>query len=720
MYRIIVKGTVQGVGFRPFVYRNAVKKNVKGEVKNAGYGVEITADKKEPILNALKNPPPLSKIDSIDIESIESKPYDNFEIKKSEASKGETILPPDVFTCENCLRELRDKNNRRYGYFFITCTDCGPRFSMIENYPYDRPYTSMKDFDMCKSCEEEYKNPLDRRYHAQTIACHECGPELKLLDKNSKVLADSEEDSIKKAAQLIKDDGIIAIKGVGGFHIATNCNGRAVNQLRALLNRKHKPFAVMVRDEEMLKSFARVTKQELELLKSPQRPIVVCKKRNYGDFLEISELDSVGVMFPYTALHYLLFDHLDKPIVMTSANTPGEPVLLEEGIAPFFLTHNRRIVNRCDDSVIKIIAETPVFLRRSRGYVPSPIPLPFKCKDTVALGALSNNTITVTKGQQAFVSQHIGNCSKLKTYEFFKNTVEKFIGLTRCTPEIIAIDKHPEYDTRKYAQELSKKYNAKIIEVQHHKGHLASAAGEHGLPDYVGIATDGLGYGEDGELWGGEVFSVKNHSEFERVGRLEKQPMLGGDSAAKYPKKMLFGILSKLIDKKAISKLNLYTEKEIKVYSKMLEQSFNVIQTSSTGRILDSVSALLGICNESTYEGRAAMLLESTATKGEKLEPVIKTKKHKILMTSPLFEYLLRNLEKPKEELAWTAHYYIAQGLLRIAMDYFSNIIISGGVSYNSIIGNMVSKSGILQTKLPPGDGGVSYGQAIIANQYFK
>ncbi|MGM5482511.1 MAG: carbamoyltransferase HypF [Nanobdellota archaeon] len=721
MYRILVKGTVQGVGFRPFVYREAKKIGAKGEVKNAGYGVEIICDKKEEIINSLKTPPPLANIDSIHSEKInlDKKNYEGFEIKKSEKTQGETILPPDVFTCEKCLKELRNKKNRRYGYFFITCTDCGPRYSMIEDYPYDRPYTSMKDFQMCQACRKEYTNPMDRRYHAQTIACKDCGPKLSLTDNKGNILEKKEKQAIKKSAELIKKGEIVSIKGVGGFHLATTCKPENVTKLRKLLKRKDKPFAIMVKNRDMLKRIANPNNNELQILNSPQRPIVVVEKKNNNKLKEVSELESLGVMLPYTALHYLLFDFLDEPIVMTSANMPGEPVLIEEGIAPYNLTHNRRIVNRCDDSIKKVIANKTITLRRSRGYVPTPIRLPIKCKETLALGALTSNTIAITKGNNAFLSQHIGNCSKPKTIEFMNEAIKKMISFTKSSPEIIAVDKHPEYETRRYAKFLAEKFNAKVVPIQHHKAHLASCAGELNINDYTGISSDGLGYGENGELWGGEIFKVKNISNFKRIGKLEEQPMIGGDSSTINPKKMLFGILSKFMDKNKIYRLGIYTDKEIKIYSKMLESGFNTPLTTSTGRVLDAAAAFLGFCDKATYEGRPAMLLESKAIKGNEPEPIIEEKEGiKILMTTPIFKHIAENHRDCKEKLAWIVHQYIAKGLYKIARENSEKIVISGGVFQNKIIGQyLINKKAEMSQKIPLNDGGICYGQCILANK---
>jgi len=718
MYKIFIQGIVQGVGFRPYIYRKAKENNLLGSVKNIGNGVEIIINDKD-FLEKLNDLPPLAKITDYEIKKITSKKsYSDFLILKSTYSKGETELPPDIFMCKDCLRELRDKNNRRYDYYFITCTNCGPRFSMIKDYPYDRPLTSMKEFEMCPECKKEYTDPMNRRYHAQTIACKKCGPKLKLLKDKKDISKNSDKETIKKTVDLIKKGEIISIKGVGGFHICSLCNDRIVKKVRKLLNRPNKPFAIMVKDIEMANKIAISSLKEKKLLSSPQRPIVVLKKKKIDDFKEISELDSIGVMFPYTALHYLMFDFIDKALLMTSCNIPGEPVSTTEKIGKYFLTHEREIVNRCDDSVLKVINDKTFYLRRSRGYTPIPVKLPINCKDTIAVGAELNNMICTAKKDKCYLSQYIGNTSKYETFEFLKDSVNKFIKLTRLKPKIVACDLHPRYNSTIFAKELAEKYDAKLVQLQHHKAHIASVAAEHNLTNYVGIGSDGLGYGDDGKIWGAEVFKVEKSNNFIRIGHLEEQSQLGGDTATIYPKKMLFGILSKFLTDEEIIKMKLFNKKDSDIYLKILKNSSNMPYTSSAGRILDSVAVFLGLCEKRTYEGRPAMLLESIATKPFKLEPVFKKENgKKILMTTPLFEYLLNNKSKDKKRLAATSQMYLAKGLFEIASEYNNPIVFSGGVAYNRMISEFMMENDVLFNKeIPCGDGEICYGQAYLAN----
>jgi len=718
MYKIFIKGFVQGVGFRPYIYRKAIENNLVGSIKNTGNGVEIIINDKN-FIEKLVDLPPLAKITDYSIKKITpEKKYSDFSILKSTYSKGETELPADIFMCNDCLKELRDKNNRRHNYYFITCTNCGPRFSMIEDYPYDRPLTSMKEFDMCPECKKEYTSPLDRRYHAQTVACKKCGPKLKLLKNKKNISKKSDKETIKKAVDLIKKGEFLSIKGVGGFHICSLFEDEIVKKIRKTLNRPHKPFAIMVKDIDMAKKFAYISNKEKELLSSPQRPILVLKKKKEDDFKEVSELDSIGVMLPYTALHYLMFDFIDKPLLMTSCNIPGEPVSTTEKIGKYFLTHERKIVNRCDDSVLKILNNKTFYLRRSRGYTPIPIRLPIECKDTVAVGAELNNMICTAKKDKCYLSQYIGNTSKYETFEFLKDSIDKFIKLTRLNPEIVACDLHPLYNSTIFAKELAKKYDAKLVQLQHHKAHIASVAAEHNLTDYVGIASDGMGYGDDGKIWGAEVFKVENADNFTRIGHLEEQPQLGRDTATIYPKKMLFGILSKILTEEDLVQRNLFKKKESEVYLKILENDSNLIYTSSTGRILDSVAAFLGLCEKRTYEGRPAMLLESYATETYAIEPVFKKENGKqILRTTPLFEFLLNNENKDKKRLAATAQMYLAKGLFEITKSNNIPVVFSGGVAYNKMISSFMMENDVLLNKdIPCGDGGICYGQAYLAN----
>ncbi|MFC2154677.1 carbamoyltransferase HypF [Candidatus Altiarchaeota archaeon] len=718
MYRIFIQGVVQGVGFRPYIYRKAKENKNIGSVKNVGNGVEVIIDDPD-FVERLVDLPPIARISDYKVEELgTSRRYSDFSILESTKSEGETFLPADIFMCGDCQRELRDRENRRNSYYFITCTNCGPRFSMIDDYPYDRPYTSMNDFEMCAICKKEYEDPMNRRYHAQTIACKDCGPKLKLLEENKDVSGSSDRGTIEKTVELIKSGEPVSIKGVGGFHICSLTDDESVGKVREMLNRPDKPFAIMVKDLDMVEEFARASSKEKELLQSPQRPIVVLEKRRPEEYASVSEIDSIGVMLPYTALHYLMFDFINEPLVLTSCNIPGEPVEVRENIGRHFMTHERGIVNRCDDSVIKVISDKNFFLRRSRGYTPLPVKLPIECRDTIALGAELNNVICTVKKDNCFLSQYIGESSKLETFNFLKDTVTRFVKLTRLKPGIIACDLHPTYNSTIFAKELAEKNKARLVQVQHHKAHVASVAAEHGLTDYVGIAMDGMGYGEDEKIWGGEVFDVAKGNEFERIGSLEEQPQLGGDSATTYPKKMLLGVLSRFLSEDEVIRLGLFDEKETSLYLKQLGEGFNVPATTSAGRMLDATAALLGVCDKRTYDGRPAMILESVATKPLNFElKYSKQDGRKILSTTELFRFLLENMEKKRGELAATVQMYLSKGLYTIAKEADKPIVFSGGVAYNRMISGFMLENGVLVNKeVPCGDGGICYGQVYLAN----
>jgi hydrogenase maturation protein HypF len=718
LYRILVRGVVQGVGFRPYVYRKAKQLGLVGYAKNVGEGVEILVNDMD-FMTKLSDLPPLAKISGFEVGQVETpEPYADFFISESSSSEGVTSLPPDIFTCNECIGEVRDAKNRRHNYYFITCTNCGPRFTVIQDYPYDRPFTSMKHFAMCKKCEDEYGNPMDRRYHAQTNACQDCGPRLMLKDGNKDVSGSTDMETIRMASEILKAGNPVAIKGVGGFHVCSLTDDVSVGKVRQMLHRPNKPYAIMVSGIEMLDGIAYVNQKERQLLTSPERPIVVLRKKK--TILNcISELDTIGVMLPYTALHYLLFDFIKEPLLATSCNLPGNPIAIHEELATYFLTHERQILNRCDDSVVKVINDKPFFLRRSRGFVPLPVPLPVECRDTIALGAEINNVICIAKKNQAFLSQYIGETSTLETFDYLKETAHKFIKLTRAMPLLVVCDAHPLYNSTALGGQLARTFNVELLRVQHHKAHVASVAAEHNLEDYVGIAVDGMGYGDDGNIWGGEVFDVNRHR-FRRIGYLEPQPQLGGDSATIFPRKMLFGILRKFLDANELERLAIFDKKQSRLYSAMVDKGFSTPVTTSAGRVLDAVSALLNLCERRTYDGRPAMLLESLATEPLDFEPVFsRIAGAKILMTSPLFEFLLSNMEQERGHLAATAQTYLARGLLTIAQEAARGrpIVISGGVAYNRMIAGFMLRNDVLVNEVVPcGDGGISYGQAYLAN----
>ncbi len=755
--KIHVYGIVQGVGFRPFVHRIAHEHGLKGYVLNFGNGVEIWIegnDKKiDEFLQYLNTEmPPLSKIDKIVIEKAPKKGFDDFTIKKSKKSSStqSSIIPPDVNICDNCLREMFNPSDRRYHYPFTVCMNCGPRYTTVSCLPYDRQNTTMVDFPLCEKCNEEYTSPIDRRHHAQSICCSDCGPRMMLYDDERElVLENHRSEAIVKTAKLLDEGSILAIKGIGGVHIAAKAtDDEPLLRLRRNLGRLEQPFAVMTRDLETARNFTLINPIEEELLTSYRKPIVVLEK---SDGYHLSQyvapgLHNIAVFLPYAGLHHLLFRALEEPTcVMTSANLPGRPMMKSnveafeklDGIVDYYLLHNRRIANRADDSVVRVIEDKTSFIRRSRGCVPEPITMPFTFEiETLGVGPEINNTVTILKGDQAYVSQYIGNTKKIETLQYHNEVVDHLKQLTRINPRIWGCDLHPIFNTTNYAMENAKK----PIKVQHHYAHLVSLMADAMLPrdvKIIGISADGAGYGTDGTIWGGEVLEV-SYDNFRRCASLETQPMPGGDAAAYYPSRMVLGILSKILSDGELAKIKLRFKhyKEGKIVIEQLRRTINVIPTTSTGRVLDAISALLGITHYRSYEGEPAMKLESRARKGKNMEIPLRFKterlgseKRVVLDTTQIVLNIYENLDvHSRADLAFSAEDAIATGLAELAINAaekggIGTIGLSGGVAYNEHITTRVKEivesndlTFIRHDKIPTGDGGVSLGQAIIAS----
>ncbi|OYT43633.1 MAG: carbamoyltransferase HypF [Candidatus Aenigmarchaeota archaeon ex4484_56] len=725
--RIKVKGIVQGVGFRPFVYRIAKKLNLCGYVKNTNSNVEILVQgNKNTIRNFIeilkRDSPPIAKIENLDICKVKMKRCIDFEIVKSRNAEDSSILiPPDIGICKNCIEELKDKKDRRYNHLLITCTNCGPRFTILEKTPYDRDSITMRKFSMCKLCESEYKNPITRRYHAQTISCKKCGPRIYLKDRNFKKI----KNPIKTSAKFLRDGKIICIKGIGGFHLCCiSTDDNVVKRLRIKRKNSEQPFAVMAETIDTIRKFAIISDDEEKIISSWGKPIVILKKSEdyYLSKYVAPCLDTIGVMLPYSPIYHLLFEFVDEPIVVTSANLKDEPTAIKDSeiyilknIADYFLIHTRRIYNRCDDSVVKFIDPKSVFIRRSRGYVPLPINLNLKDKKIIlGVGAEKNNTFALYKNGKVYLSQHIGDIYSYGEFNSLKESLVKWLKILKINKiDAIVSDLHPEFNTTKFAIYLSKKYKCNLIKVQHHIAHFSSCLGEYNLDDSVGIICDGYGYGFDRCAWGGEVIKYKN-KKFCRIGHLEYQPLIGLDYATKDIVRIAVGIMSKFLNDYEIRKF--VKNRGVDIWLKQLRENFNVVETSSCGRFFDAVSVLLGICNKRTYEGEPAMKLESIARKGEiiKLPVKIKTKnKISVLDTTSIFKTIFEKLNtERKEDLAISAHYAIAKGLAKIAGH--RNVCFSGGVAYNELM-NKFLKEEIgdlkIQTKVPCGDGGISFGQ---------
>lgn len=749
--KINVKGIVQGVGFRPFIYRIAVANQLRGYVRNRGdAGVEILVEGQEKNIASFlrhlrEKKPPLARIYEITTTRLRGRnERENFEIDKSskEIEYSGSIIPPDIAICPECLRELRQPEGRRHDYFFITCTNCGPRYTIIDQLPYDRENTTMRDFPMCSFCQEQYADPLDRRFHAQTVACPVCGPEVWLSDRRGEPVKCK--DAVREAGKLLGEGNILAVKGYGGFHVATaTTKDKPILRLREVKHRSRKPFAIMARDLETIKAFAEVSKGEAELLTSCARPIILLNKgRNYYLSSMIAPgLHNIGVMLPYTGLHYMLFDGGTEPaFVMTSANPPNQPIIKDNKEAlemlgdtvDYFLFHNRQIAHRCDDSVIRLHDRRTVFIRRSRGYSPSPVILQKKARRcVVGVGGELNNTACVLFENKSFISQHIGDVENIETRNFLESTIEHLIRLTNSRVEAIACDLHPKFITTKLARDLAEEKRWDLVQVQHHHAHAAALMAEHDVEEIVGICCDGYGYGTDGQAWGGEILlCTQGDFDFKRLAHLEKQPLIGGDLATRYPLRIAAGILH---GKSGVEDWLLqntqhfpHGEEEVRIVLSQLKNPQSIIESTSCGRILDAVAAVLDLCYERTYEGEPAMKLESAAMRGKdvlKLKPVIRDD---TLQTTQMFHEVFENKGKCSvADLAFSVHAYLARGLATMATEVaiknrVEAIGFSGGTASNKILASKIRKiveaAGLrflVHETVPAGDGGLSLGQAV-------
>lgn len=752
--RIEVKGIVQGVGFRPFIYKLAHKFELTGFVSNNNNGVEIevqgTPENISEFIKSISDESPsLSQIDSIDqFDSIVNNST-NFVINKSSSTLGnKTFISPDVSICDDCRNELFDKNNRRYLYPFINCTNCGPRFTIIENIPYDRKYTTMKSFVMCDECKSEYDNPLDRRFHAQPNACPECGPTIWLEFPDNKI---TNENPIDKTVSHLMQGKIIAIKGLGGFHLAVDANNdTAVERLRELKNREAKPLAIMTPNIGAIKSFAEISHEEEQLLLSKERPIVLLRKlRDEKLSQHISPGNKrIGVMLPYTPLHYILFRYLSKIIkpenipalIMTSANLSEEPIVISndeaktrlKNIADIYLMHNREILIRADDSVTICINKQPRIIRRSRGYVPKSLPFLNKNKSILALGAELKNTICLTKENHAFISQHIGDLTNLRAYNFFTETIEHTQKIMDTKPSYIVYDMHPDYLSTKWAVEKNGK---KSFTVQHHHAHMASCMLEHNLDENViGIILDGTGYGYDKTIWGGEIL-VGNYTEIERFLHLEQLPLPGGDAAAKEPWRITLSYLFHAFEK-SLPVTNLFDKFEKNSVLQLLEKNLNSPLTSSTGRLFDAVSFMAGGPSKIRYEAEAAIQLTQAVDNHsagifnyDKLD-----QNRKIIPLKRLVREIFEAVKNGAtySNIANRFHITLSNIFVESAIhardkNKINKVVLSGGVFQNEVLltqlENMLRQNNFevySHSKIPTNDGGISLGQAAIATKLIE
>ncbi|QYZ78936.1 carbamoyltransferase HypF [Methanofollis formosanus] len=725
---IIIRGIVQGVGFRPFVYALAEKYTISGWVKNLGSRVEIAASgaRFSEFCQAVAGGTPLSVIDSVEVLPLDEEVETGFVIRSSGTGALDGLIPPDVAVCDECIRDIFTPGGRYEGYWATSCVNCGPRYSIIRSLPYDRERTAMEEFPMCDACEAEYTDPGCRRHHAQTIACGRCGPGLALLGPDGADLGG--DDPVGAAAAMLDAGAVLAIRGVGGFHLA--CTEEAAGTLKARLGRPEQPLAVMM-TEDVVDRYVDPTAWDREALTSRVRPIVVMKKRDAAANPGLSSLHTLGVMLPYTGLHHLLFARLGHDLlVMTSANVPGTPMITATadalarlgGTADGFLVHDREIVNRCDDSVVR----DGHIIRLSRGIAPKRLRIDLGERCILGVGPELNATTTIYRHGFTVTSPHIGNVRNPQTLAYLQETVEKIGGLLGAEFEVIAHDLHPRFLSTRYARTLAEETGAELVAVQHHRAHIAATTRE----ECVGIAIDGVGYGNDGTIWGGEIFAGAV-PDLERVAHLETVGMPGGDLATRFPERMLYGILpgERTFDLLAARG---WGETELGVLARQVERGFNVAQTSSTGRVLDAASALLGICRERTYDGEPAMKLEAVAAQGTPETWNLSFGRDgscEILETSALLTRAFDAYEAGTKvaDIAASVQYNLARGLadlaVRTAHDRgIRSVALSGGAAYNrqirETIRSTVEGAGLdlmVSREYPLGDGCISLGQCVWA-----
>ncbi len=778
--RIRIAGVVQGVGFRPFVYRLAKEIGLKGYVLNDTCGVTIEVENKKEELDEFltridKEKPAISKIYSLQHSFLEEIGFRNFEIRKSEeeGDKRASILP-DIAVCEDCLNDINAPSNRRFMYPFTNCTNCGPRFTIIENLPYDRKNTSMKTFKMCPECEDEYNLPSDRRFHAQPDACPACGPSVSLYNSKGKLLtsqrdikddgnppplnpllspaslrprgerakdvfSEERDKAIEKVINLINKGNIIAIKGIGGYHLVCDAaNERVVKRLRERKNREEKPLAVMFPDLDSIKAEAHVSILEERALNSVEKPVVILKKRETTDIADSVAPDNntVGAFLPYTPLHHIILQKLKKPVIATSANMIDEPIVKDEAdafkrlseVADYILTHNRDIVRRCDDSVVRIAAERQVPIRRSRGFAPLPIVVPFKFKKPVlALGTYMNNTIAIGIDNKVFISQHIGDLDTPLAMEFFEETINDFLRLFDVKPEVVVSDMHPGYYSTKFGE---RHFKDKLVKVQHHFAHILSCMAENDIPEeeeVIGFAFDGTGYGIDKTIWGSEVL-IASYKGFKRVSHLRLFRLPGADKVVEDPRRTALSLLFETLGEKAMDIDYIpIPRKERAFFINMIKRNINSPVTTSMGRFFDGVSSIIGLKHEVSYHAQAAVALEQSALRSNETHLYPFIIENSIIDYRPMIENIVNDLklEMPKETIAKKFHNTIIDIIIHISESIRKEtglgiVALSGGVFQNTIllenVFNKLKERGfitIMHQLVPANDGGVSLGQVV-------
>ncbi len=743
--KITVHGAVQGVGFRPFVYRLATELRLCGWVLNCSQGVFIEIEGPLDFVQLFlarleKEKPPLAIIQCLESTFLDVAGYQGFEIRYSDHTGPKTaLILPDIAICAECLREIFDPANRRYRYPFTNCTNCGPRFSIIEELPYDRPNTSMRGFKQCPECEAEYHDPLNRRFHAQPNACSKCGPHLELWDSTSNLLA-IEDEALLKAAELITQGKIVALKGIGGFQlICTAREDEVVIRLRQRKRREGKPFALMYPALDQVTRDCVVSGLEERLLRSPESPIVLLMRQPRESTIASTVAPgsrTLGVMLPYTPLHHLLMRELNVPVVATSGNLANEPICIDESealdrlkdIADFFLVHNRPIVRHVDDSIVRVVCNREMLLRRARGYAPLPVRMKEPLPSVLAVGAHLKNTVALNVGRDVFISQHIGDLETTMALAAFHRTVADLPKLYDTQPEVVACDLHPDYISSKYATSTHRT----VERVQHHWAHVLACMAENELdPPFLGVSWDGTGYGTDGTIWGGE-FLVPDQDSFQRVAYFRQFRLPGGEMAVKEPRRTALAILFEIwgqdgLEDEALAPVAQFSKTERGLIRQMLTKGISAPVTSSAGRLFDAVASLLGIRQVVTFEGQAAMELES-AIESEVSEAYpfgLSNAVPQVIDWAPMISEILIDLRRGISPGVISAKFHnaLADIIVEVARQVVTpKIVLTGGCFQNRYLLEQaverLSQAGFKpywHQRVPPNDGGIALGQIAAA-----
>ena len=760
--RITVEGTVQGVGFRPFAFRLAQQLGVAGWVTNSSHGALLELEGPVAVVESFlermqTEAPAAAKVDRLTVEPASPMGETGFRIRASEGvGARRLVVPPDLATCADCLGELNDPMDRRFRYPFLTCTQCGPRFSLITDIPYDRANTTMSRFQLCRDCLAEYEDHRDRRFHAEPIACPVCGPRLDLWDVQGQVVA-REQEALQQACEMIRRGGILAVKGVGGFQLWVDaCSESAVQRLRLRKARPNKPFAVLFPSVSAVQKSCDLSPEEEGLLLSSEAPIVILRQREPSGLAPSVSPDNpyVGAMVPYSPLHYLLMTELQSPVVATSGNRSDEPIVIDEqealvrlaGIADAFLVHDRAIARPVDDSVVRVVEGERLILRRARGSVPRSIRVQAPRTNgsamvpILAVGGHLKNTIALMSGDQVMLSQHLGDLSTLEAFEAFRHAVDDLQRLLDVKPQLVACDLHPDYRSTVFAQEFAKRQAVPLVRVQHHHAHVAACMAEHGLDgEVLGVAWDGSGYGLDGQLWGGE-FLITGYPGFRRLAHLRPFRLPGGEMAMRKPWRCAFSVLWETYGERGAVQ-ELAARQSVKgegdALAVLLQRGIASPWTTSMGRLFDAVSSIAGLCDEVSYEGQAAMALEFAAERYEKNSPgdetgypfaVTRGEDNPAMWVAdwrPLIELLIKERREGSspERIAYRFHLALADLIGQIAEQAaLPRVVLTGGCFQNALLLRLarcrLARAGFTvytHRLVPPNDGGLSLGQAVVA-----